>query len=78
MFGTIKKSKYLIWVKLMNTTCYLLNRKPMIVLGVRTPKEMYMCKKSNLSNLRVFLTLIYVHAPKENKINYLKGLSKKS
>ncbi len=61
----------------MNTTCYLLNRKPMIVSGLRTPKEMYMCKKSNLSNLRVFGTLIYVHAPKENKISYLKGLSKK-
>jgi hypothetical protein len=49
----------------------------MIVSGLRTPKEMYMCKKSNLSNLRVFGTLIYVHAPKENKISYLKGLSKK-
>jgi hypothetical protein len=78
MFGMVKKSKYLVWVKLMNTPCYLSNRKPTIVLGLRTLKEMYMCKKSNLSNLRVFGTLIHVHALKENKIRYLKGLSKKS
>lgn len=78
MFDTTKKSKYLVWVKLMNTTCYLSNTKPTIVLRLRTAKEIYMCKISNLSNLRVFGTLIHVHAPKENKISYLKGLSKKS
>ena len=51
----------------METTCYLVNRSPSLVLEDKTPQEVWTGKKPSLSHLRIFGCDAYVHVPKEKR-----------
>jgi len=50
------------WVKAINTTCYLVNCSPFIVLGFRTSIEVWSNKTIEYSMLKVFGCPTYYHA----------------
>ena len=49
------------WVDAINIVTYLINRGSSIPLDCRIPKEVWSSKKINLSFLKVFGCLSYVH-----------------
>ena len=53
------------WAEVVRTTIYLQNRA-FANRGV-SPHELYFGKKSNLTHLRVFGSIAYVHVPKEKR-----------
>ena len=55
------------WTKVVGTACYLINRSPSSTLDDKTPQEVWIGKKTSLTNLKVFGCDAYVHVPKENK-----------
>ncbi|KAE8660822.1 putative ribonuclease H protein [Hibiscus syriacus] len=50
-----------LWVEAINTAAYLINRGPSILLDDRIPEEVWSKKEINLSHLRVFGYISYVH-----------------
>ncbi|KAE8703438.1 cytochrome P450 71A9-like [Hibiscus syriacus] len=50
-----------LWTKAINTAAYLINRGPSIPLDGRIPEEVWSKKEINLSHLRVFGCISYVH-----------------
>eukprot|EP00253_Pinus_taeda_P018497 PITA_18497 len=64
------------WEKMMETTCYLVNRSPSLALEDKTPQEVWTGKKPSFSHLRVFGCDAYVHVPKEKRTK-LDSKSKK-
>eukprot|EP00253_Pinus_taeda_P012296 PITA_12296 len=55
------------WAKLVETTCYLVNRSPSSALEDKTPQEVWTSKKPSLSHLRVFGCDAYVHGSTRRK-----------
>ena len=51
------------WAEAVSTACYVRNRSPTAALAGKTPYEVWYGEKPNLSNLRVFGCLAYVHIP---------------
>ena len=51
------------WAEAANTAVYLRNRSPTVSLGNKTPYECWFDRKPDISNLRVFGCLSYVHVP---------------
>ena len=51
------------WAEAVNTAVYLHNRSPRVALKDKTPYECWYGSKPNVSNLRVFGCLSFVHAP---------------
>ncbi len=49
------------WVEAITTTMYITNRIPIIIIHGMTPKEKFAWKKLNVSNLKMFSCLAYVH-----------------
>ena len=49
------------WAEAVNTASYLINRGPSIPLDGKLPKEVWSGKEVNLSHLRVFGCISYVH-----------------
>ena len=49
------------WAEAVNTAAYLINRGPSIPLDGKIPKEVWSGKEVNLSHLRVFGCISYVH-----------------
>jgi transposase InsO family protein len=55
------------WVEAVTTVIYIMNRTPIIVVHGMTPKEKFTSKKPNVSHLRVFGCIAYVHVPYEKR-----------
>ena len=53
------------WAEVIHTTIYIMNRTPTIVIHGMMLEEMFTRKKPNLSHLKVFGCLAYVHIPDE-------------
>ena len=51
----------MLWAKAVNTATYLINRGPSIPLDGKIPEEVWSGKEVNLSHLRVFGCISYVH-----------------
>ena len=49
------------WAEAVNTAAYLINRGPSISLDGKIPEEVWSGKEVNLSHLRVFCCISYVH-----------------
>ena len=56
-----------LWVEAVGTAIYIQNRIPHVVLGEKTPKEVFSCKKLAVVHTRIFGTLVYIHVPKEKR-----------
>jgi hypothetical protein len=52
------------WTYAIEAACYIRNRTPIGLKGM-TPEEAYYGRKPNISHLRVFGCLVYVHIPQE-------------
>ncbi|KAE8654393.1 hypothetical protein F3Y22_tig00117048pilonHSYRG00173 [Hibiscus syriacus] len=50
-----------LWAEAINTTAYLINHGPSVPLDGRIPEEVWSKKEINLSHLRVFGCISYVH-----------------
>ncbi len=59
------------WAKVVSTAVYIMNRTPTTVICGMTPEEKFTSKKPNVSHLRVFGCIAYVHVPDEkiSKLN---------
>ena len=59
------------WAEAVNTTVYIMNRTPTVVVHVVTPEEKYSGKKPDLSHFKVFGCIAYVHIRDElrNKLD---------
>ena len=55
------------WDKAMQHACYLRNRLPHRALALRTPYEMWHGKLPDLSDVRVFGCMSYIHQPQETR-----------
>ena len=53
-----------LWEKVVRTTVYVHNHTPHRVLENKTPEEVSSSKKPELSHLRIFGCLVYIHIPK--------------
>jgi hypothetical protein len=55
------------WAKAVATAVYIMNRTPIAAVHGMTPKEKFTCKKPDVSHLRVFGCIAYVHVPEEKR-----------
>ena len=53
------------WVDAMFTAVYLINRSPTTTVHIITPEEAWSGRKPDLSHLRIFGCVCYVHIPSE-------------
>jgi hypothetical protein len=53
------------WAEAVATLVYIMNRTPTITLHGMIPKEKYSGRKLDLSHLKVFRCIAYVHVPNE-------------
>ncbi len=53
------------WAEAISTTIYIMNRTPIAAVHGMIPKEKYSGRKPNLSHLKVFGCIAYVHVPNE-------------
>ena len=53
------------WAEACNTAVYVQNRCPHRILGMSTPKEGFSGKKPDISHLRIFGSLAYIHVTKD-------------
>ena len=51
------------WAEAVNTAVYLHNRSPTVALKDKTPFECWFGRKPDISNLRVFGFVCYMHVP---------------
>ena len=65
-----------LWADLDNTLVYVQNISPHKVFGIKTPEEAFIGVKLDVSHLRIFGFLVYIHVPKE-KISKLEPSGKK-
>jgi transposase InsO family protein len=55
------------WAEAVTTAVCIMNRTPIEVIHGMTPKEKFTCKKPNVSHLKVFGCIAYVHVPDEKR-----------
>jgi hypothetical protein len=55
------------WAEVVATAIYIINRTPTVVVHGMTPEEKFTCKKPNVSHLKVFGCIAYVHVPDEKR-----------
>jgi len=53
------------WFEVVHTVVYIMNRTPIAVVHGMTPKEWFTSKKPDVSHLKVFGYIAYVHVPDE-------------
>ncbi len=70
------KTPHFLWAKVINTTNYLVNQSPTRANLGTTPFEKFTSKALDLSHLKVFGSLAYVHVDKEEKKNWMQRPSK--
>ena len=56
------------WAKATNTTMYLINRSPCSAINIQTPMHVLTRKKPNLTHLRPFDCVAYIHT-NQGKLN---------
>ncbi|KAI5343366.1 hypothetical protein L3X38_011242 [Prunus dulcis] len=56
---------YYLWVEVVHTTVYILNRCPTRALGDKTPFEAYSRRKRGIAHLKIFGCLCYVYISSE-------------
>ena len=56
-----------LWAELVMTIVYVQNRLSHSALGFKTPEEMFIGKKLEVSHLRIFGCPIFIHIPKEKR-----------
>lgn len=59
------------WDVIVNTATYLINRDPSVPLGCKLPEKEWIGKVMNLSHLKVFNCIFYMHinAEKRDKLD---------
>jgi len=55
------------WAEAIATVVYIMNRTPIPIVHGMTPEEKFTGKKPNVSHLRVFGCITYVHVPDEKR-----------
>ena len=65
-----------LWAEAVNTVVYVQNRFPHQALGSKTPEEMFIGNKPDVSHFRIFGSPLYFHVPKEKR-NKLGASGKK-
>jgi hypothetical protein len=55
------------WVEAVVTTVCIMNQTPIAIVHGMTPEEKFTCKKPNVSHLKVFSCIAYVHVLDEKK-----------
>jgi hypothetical protein len=55
------------WAETIATAVYIMNRTPTVTVHGMTPEEKFTSKKPDVSHLRVFGCIVYVHVPKEKR-----------
>ena len=53
------------WAEVVNTSVYIMNITSTAAVHQITPKEKYTGNKPNLSHMKVFGCIVYVHVPDE-------------
>jgi hypothetical protein len=56
-----------LWDETTRTTVYVQNRLSHSALGFKTPEEMFIGKKPEVSHLKIFGCLVFEHIPKERR-----------
>lgn len=56
-----------LWTEATNTAVYIQNRCPHSIIENITPKEAFTRNKPDLSHLRIFGCLVYIHVPQEKR-----------
>ena len=51
------------------TAMYIINRTPTTTIHGMIPEEKYTCRKPDISHLKVFGCIAYVHIPNERRTN---------
>jgi hypothetical protein len=64
-----------LWVEAATKVVYVQNRLPHSALGLKTPEEMFIGKKLEVSHLEIFGYLVFIRIPKEKR-NKLEPLRK--
>jgi Reverse transcriptase (RNA-dependent DNA polymerase)/Integrase core domain/gag-polypeptide of LTR copia-type/GAG-pre-integrase domain len=57
------------WAVAVRTACYLINRLPSRILEFKSPLEIIYNRKINISHLKVFGSVCYVHSQEGNKLD---------
>jgi hypothetical protein len=65
-----------LWVEVAMAVVYVQNRLSHNTLGFKTPEEMFTEKKLEVSHLKIFGCLVFIHIPKEKR-NKLEPSGKK-
>jgi hypothetical protein len=55
------------WVEAVAIVVYIMNRTPTTIVHGMTPEEKFTGKKPNVSHLRMFSCIAYVHVPDEKR-----------
>ena len=55
------------WEKTCNTTVFVPNRSPHLILGMSTPEEAFSCKKPDVSYFKIFGSSVYCHVTKYSR-----------
>jgi hypothetical protein len=55
------------WAEAIATAIYIMNRTPTTIVHGMTPKEKFIGKKLNVSHLKVFGCIAYMHVPDEKR-----------
>jgi len=55
------------WVEAVATIIYIMNRTPIATVHGMTLEKKFTCKKPNVSHLRMFSCIAYVHVPDEKR-----------
>jgi hypothetical protein len=56
-----------LWVEVARTTVYVQNKLSHSALGFKTPEEMFIEKKPEVSHLKIFGCHVFVHILKEKR-----------
>jgi hypothetical protein len=65
-----------LWAEAVDTTIYLVNMSPSLVLVEKTPNEVWSDKNAFVENLKVFGCDAFVHVPKEKRCKMDKKVVK--
>jgi hypothetical protein len=57
------------WAEAINTATYIKNRVPHKALVDKTPQECWSGEKTDISHLKVFGCVAYMHVPKKIDVN---------
>ena len=56
-----------LWVEATCTTIYIQNKGPHVILGEKTPEEVFNGKKPAVDHMRIFGTPVYIHVKKKKR-----------